>query len=230
MPARPCAARRTAPPTSASCLHQRTKQLKAASETPLRYGWYLPELHQEVLRLRQVRKSLPLRRTQARGYARRPDPPSSSRPGSAASAASASRACSNSGIDGMKLRPAHHPRPGERLQMQQDPLRPTAASPIAAEQLRGHLLGLPHQAPHQAGVRRRPQPAPGSGSPSARPARQRRRPQRPLPQSWPLKMPQMLPVPPQPKRQQLPSLPHLPPPARATAVSVAETASAPKKD
>ena len=32
------------------------------------------ELHPEVLRLRQVRKSLPLRRTQARGYARRPDP------------------------------------------------------------------------------------------------------------------------------------------------------------
>ena len=40
--------------------------------------------------------------------------------------------------------------------------------------------------------------------------RQRRRLQRPLPQSWPLKMPQMLPVPPQPKRQRFPSLPHLP--------------------
>ena len=28
-------------------LHQRTKQLKAASETPLRYGWYLPNFTQK---------------------------------------------------------------------------------------------------------------------------------------------------------------------------------------
>ena len=28
-------------------LHQRTKQLKAASETPLRYGWHLPNFTQK---------------------------------------------------------------------------------------------------------------------------------------------------------------------------------------
>ena len=45
--------------------------------------------------------------------------------------------------------PADHPRPGERLQMQQDPLRRLRQA-HRAEQHRGHLLGLPHQAPHQA--------------------------------------------------------------------------------
>ena len=99
-------------------LHQRTKQLKAASETPLRYGWYLPNFTQKCFGCGKCEK-----------------------------------ACRSGALQQRHRRheaaPAHHPRPGERLQMQQDPLRRLRQA-HRAEQLRGHLLGLPHQAPHQA--------------------------------------------------------------------------------
>ena len=38
-------------------LHQRTKQLKAASETPLRYGWYLPNFTQKCFGCGKCEKS-----------------------------------------------------------------------------------------------------------------------------------------------------------------------------
>ena len=106
------------------------------------------ELHPEVLRLRQVRKSLPLRRTQIGRPARRPDPR-----GRHALEVQRVRRLRRGLLQQRHRRheapPAHHPRPGERLQMQQDPLRRLRQA-HRAEQLRGHLLGLPHQAPHQA--------------------------------------------------------------------------------
>ena len=106
------------------------------------------ELHPEVLRLRQVRESLPLRGAQARGYARRPDPH-----GRHALEVQRVRRLRRGLLQQRHRRheapPAHHPRPGEHLQMQQDPLRRLRQA-HRAEQLRGHLLGLPHQASHQA--------------------------------------------------------------------------------
>ena len=44
--------------------------------------------------------------------------------------------------------PAHHPRPGQRLQVHQDPLQRVRQAHRAGLQGR-HLLGLPHQDPHQ---------------------------------------------------------------------------------
>ena len=68
-----CAARRTAPPTSASCSTSGQSSSSCFRDAAA-LRLVSAELHPEVLRLRQVRKSLPLRRAQARGYARRPDP------------------------------------------------------------------------------------------------------------------------------------------------------------
>ena len=189
-------------------LHQRTKQLKAASETPLRYGWYLPNFTQKCFGCGKCEKAC------RSGALKLEDMPDGQTrvvvtPWKCSECGVCVAACSNSGIDGMKLRQLTTLGPVSVYKCSKT-LAPTAASPSHRTAPRASARSAASSAAPSS-VRRRPQPAPGSGSPSARPARQRKRPQRPLPQSWPLKMQPMLPVPPQPKRQRFPSLPHLPP-------------------
>ena len=129
-------------------LHQRTKQLKAASETPLRYGWYLPNFTQKCFGCGKCEKAC------RSGALKLEDLPDGQTPrGRHALEVQRVRRLRRGLLQQRHRRheapPAHHPRPGERLQMQQDPLRRLRQA-HRAEQLRGHLLGLPHQAPHQA--------------------------------------------------------------------------------
>ena len=43
-------------------LHQRTKQLKAAMETPLQYGYYMPKFTDNCFGCGRCEKSLPCQR------------------------------------------------------------------------------------------------------------------------------------------------------------------------
>ena len=137
-------------------LHQRTKQLKAAMETPLRYGYYLPNVTDKCFGCGKCEKILPGQRPQGGRPARRPDPhrghPLEMR--------------RVRHLRGVLLQPRHrrdeappadHAGPREHLQVHQDPLRRLRQAHCTG--LRGwHLLGLPDQAPHQkaAGGGRRP--------------------------------------------------------------------------
>ena len=84
-------------------LHQRTKQLKAASETPLRYGWYLPNFTQKCFGCGKCEK------TCRSGALKLEDLPDGQTrvvvtPWKCSECGVCVAACSNSGIDGMKLR------------------------------------------------------------------------------------------------------------------------------
>ena len=81
-------------------LHQRTKQLKAASETPLRYGWYLPNFTQKCFGCGKCEKAC------RSGALKLEDMPDGQTrvvitPWKCSECVAA---CSSSGIDGMKLR------------------------------------------------------------------------------------------------------------------------------
>ena len=84
-------------------LHQRTKQLKAASETPLRYGWYLPNFTQKCFGCGKCEKAC------RSGALKLEDMPDGQTrvvvtPWKCSECGVCVAACSNSGIDGMKLR------------------------------------------------------------------------------------------------------------------------------
>lgn len=84
-------------------LHQRTKQLKAASETPLRYGWYLPNFTQKCFGCGKCEKAC------RSGALKLEDLPDGQTrvvvtPWKCSECGVCVAACSNSGIDGMKLR------------------------------------------------------------------------------------------------------------------------------
>ena len=109
-------------------LHQRTKQLKAAMETPLRYGYYLPNVTDKCFGCGKCEKSC---RANALKVEDLPD-----------------------GQTRIVVTPW---KCGEHLQMQQDPLRRLRQAHCTGLR-GWHLLGLPDQAPHQkaAGGGRRP--------------------------------------------------------------------------
>ena len=84
-------------------LHQRTTQLKAASETPLRYGWYQPNFTQKCFGCGKCEKAC------RSGALKLEDMPDGQTrvvitPWKCSECGVCVAACSNSGIDGMKLR------------------------------------------------------------------------------------------------------------------------------
>ena len=127
-------------------LHQYTKQLKAVSETPLRYGYHLPNFTQKCFACGRCEKSC---RSGAIKFEDLPDGQTRAviTPWKCSECGVCVAACSNGGLDGLKLRQltslalsvsTSAPRPSAR----------NAASPL--RQLCGrHLFGLPHQAAHQ---------------------------------------------------------------------------------
>ena len=136
-------------------LHQRTKQLKAAMETPLRYGYYLPNVTDKCFGCGKCEKSC---RANALKVEDLPDGQTRIvvTPWKCGECGICVASCSNHGIDGMKLRQLTT-LGREHLQVHQDPLRRLRQAHCTG--LRGwHLLGLPDQAPHQkaAGGGRRP--------------------------------------------------------------------------
>ena len=84
-------------------LHQRTKQLKAASETPLRYGYYLPNFTTKCFGCGKCEKAC---RSGALKLEDMPDGQTRMvvTPWKCSECGVCVAACSNSGIDGMKLR------------------------------------------------------------------------------------------------------------------------------
>ena len=84
-------------------LHQRTKQLKAASETPLRYGWYLPNFTQKCFGCGKCEKAC------RSGALKLEDMPDGQTrvvitPWKCSECGVCVATCSNGGLDGLKLR------------------------------------------------------------------------------------------------------------------------------
>ena len=126
-------------------LHQYTKQLKAVSETPLRYGYHLPNFTQKCFACGRCEKSC---RSGAIKFEDLPD--------GQTRAVITPWKCSECGVCRLLQRrsgrpeaaPAHQPWPCQCLQVHQDPLQGMRQAHCA--QLCGrHLFCLPHQAAHQ---------------------------------------------------------------------------------
>ena len=122
-------------------LHQRTKQLKASMETPLKYGYYLPNFTDKCFGCGKCEKAC------RAGALKLEDLP-----------------------DGQtrivllqpwhrrhEAAPAHHPWPGKCTQMHQDPVQGMRQAHCAG-QCGWCVHRVPHQGPHQkaAGRSRRP--------------------------------------------------------------------------
>ena len=137
-------------------LHQRTKQLKASMETPLKYGYYLPNFTDKCFGCGKCEKAC------RAGALKLEDLPDGQTrivitPWKCSECEVCVASCSNHGIDGMKLRQLTTPWPGKCTQMHQDPVQGMRQAHCAG-QCGWCVHRVPHQGPHQkaAGRSRRP--------------------------------------------------------------------------
>ena len=197
-------------------LHQRTKQLKAAMETPLRYGYYLPNVTDKCFGCGKCEKSC---RANALKVEDLPDGQTRIvvTPGNAGECGICVASCSNHGIDGMKLRQLTTLGPVSIYKCTKT-LCADCGKPIAPDSVDGicsvcRIKRRTKKRQEEAAARAKARGR--AGRPNAPPRKQPKPPRRSPPRqrlrSWPLKMP---PLPPKPRFLLPRQRPRRPPPHR----------------
>ncbi|MFR6697716.1 MAG: 4Fe-4S dicluster domain-containing protein [Faecalibacterium sp.] len=145
-------------------LHQRTKQLKAAMDTPLKYGYYLPNFTDKCFGCGKCEKAC------RAGALKLEDLPDGQTrivitPWKCSECEVCVASCSNQWHRRHEAAPAHHPWPGECTQMHQDPVQGMRQAHCAG-QCGWCVHRVPHQGPHQkaAGRSRCPGKAAAGGA------------------------------------------------------------------